>query len=67
MTSLRTQFVHLYVKDLSAGGSSSSYEDYGLYTHVEQPNKQFLRSHMLDPNGQLYKVNFLNIYGIPTR
>jgi len=58
MTSLRTQFVHLYVKDLTTEASSSNYEDYGLYTHVEQPNKQFLRSHLLDPNGHLYKVAF---------
>ncbi len=67
MTSLRTQFVHLYVKDLAAGGSSASYEDYGLYTHVEQPNKQFLRSHMLDPNGQLYKVSFFEFGRYPDK
>lgn len=58
ITSLRTQFVHLYVKDLSTGKNQAPYEDYGLFTHVEQPNKQFLKSHMLDPNGQLYKVTF---------
>ncbi|WP_214630864.1 exopolysaccharide Pel transporter PelG [Paenibacillus agaridevorans] len=62
MTSLRTQFIHLYVKDLTTGVSSANYEDYGLYTHVEQPNKPFLRSHMLDPNGHLYKVAFFE-YG----
>ncbi|MBW7474744.1 CotH kinase family protein [Paenibacillus oenotherae] len=57
-TSLRTQFVHLYVKDLTAG-SNAKYKDYGLYTQIEQPNKSFLRSHGLDPNGHLYKaVNF---------
>jgi len=65
MTSLRTQFVHLYVKDLSAGAAATNYVDYGLYTHVEQPNKQFLRSHMLDPNGYLYKVTFFEYNRYP--
>lgn len=62
MTSLRTQFIHLYVKDLTTGDKSAEYVDYGLYTHVEQPNKSFLRSHLLDPNGYLYKVSFFE-YG----
>lgn len=58
ITSLRTQFIHLYVKDLTGETQQTSYEDYGLYTHVEQPNKLFLKSHWLDPDGYLYKVNF---------
>ncbi|MEF2245414.1 exopolysaccharide Pel transporter PelG [Paenibacillus sp. IITD108] len=58
MTSLRTQFIHVYVKDLSTGIQNAGYEDYGLFTHVEQPNKKFLRAHLLDPNGYLYKVSF---------
>lgn len=62
MTSLRTQFVHLYVKDLSAGAGDEGYVDYGLYTHVEQPNKRFLESHMLDRNGHLYKVAFFEFF-----
>lgn len=57
ITSLRTQFVHLYVKDLT-DGNSNKYEDYGLYTQIEQPNKKFLRTHLLDPNAYLYKVTF---------
>ncbi len=57
--SLRTQFVHVYVKDLSEGQTDGGYVDYGLYTHVEQPNKTYLKNHWLDPNGYLYKaVNF---------
>ena len=39
MLSLRTQFVHLYVKD-NTDGTSDSFADYGLYTQVEQLNKQ---------------------------
>ena len=57
MVSARTQFVHLYVKDETEGGSGV-FEDYGLYTQVEQINKTYLRSHGLDRNGQLYKINF---------
>lgn len=58
---LRTQFVHLYVKDETKGGSGK-FEDYGLYTQVEQLNKTALRTHGLDENGHLYKVNFFEFY-----
>lgn len=53
---LRTQFVHLYVKDETSG--FNSFDDYGLYTQVEQLNKSALQAHGLDKNGQLYKVNY---------
>lgn len=46
MTSLRTQFVHLFING----------KDYGLYTQIEEPNKQFLISHGLDAEGWLYKA-----------
>ncbi len=36
----------------------TGYEDYGIYTMVEQVNRTFLRNHGLDENGQLYKVTF---------
>ncbi|WP_051250525.1 exopolysaccharide Pel transporter PelG [Paenibacillus harenae] len=58
ITSLRTQFVRLYVKDLSEGASRAAFQDYGLYTQIEQPNEMFLKSHWLDPYGYLYKVTF---------
>lgn len=61
MMSARTQFVHLYVKDNTAGGSGE-YQDYGIYTQVEQINKRYLRNHGLDNNGQLYKINFFEFY-----
>ncbi len=38
---LRTQFVHLYVKDLT-DGNCAEFQDYGLYTQVEQLNKTAL-------------------------
>ena len=61
MMGLRTQFVHLYVKDLT-NSSSGVFEDYGLYTQVEQLNKTALKAHGLDSTGQLYKVNFFEFY-----
>ena len=64
-TSLRTQFVQLYVRDLSEGSTTTEYEDYGLYTHIEQPNKRFLKNHWLDPYGQLYKIKFFEYRRYP--
>ena len=61
MMGLRTQFVHLYVKDLT-DSSSGVFEDYGLYTQVEQLNKTALKAHGLDSTGQLYKVIFFEFY-----
>ncbi|MGG4440723.1 CotH kinase family protein [Brevibacillus fortis] len=56
MTSLRTQFVNLRVKDLTGKNPDKDFVDYGLFTQVEQPNKTFLQSHGLDRNGNLYKA-----------
>ena len=56
MVALRTQFVHLYVRDLTQG-EDIGFEDYGLYTQVEQANKNFLKAHGLDREGFLYKLN----------
>ncbi len=61
MMSLRTQFVHLYVNDLT-DGSDDGFEDYGLYTQVEQLNKTALKAHGLNKNGYLYKINFFEFY-----
>lgn len=47
LTSLRTQFVQLFVNG----------ESYGLYTWIEEADKRFLASHGLDPSGQLYKAS----------
>lgn len=65
MTSLRTQFVHLYVKDETSDPPSEEFVDYGLFTQVEQPNRTFLRNHGLDPNGQLYKAVFFEFFRYP--
>lgn len=61
MMSLRTQFVHLYVKD-ETGDTPGEFEDYGLFTQVEQLNKTGMKAHGLDSEGQLYKVNYFEFY-----
>ena len=61
LLSLRTTFVRLYVKDTTAG-PDAKFEDYGIYTHVEQLNKTALEYHGLDKRGHLYKVNFCEFY-----
>ena len=61
LLSLRTTFVRLYVKDTTAG-PDAKFEDYGIYTHVEQLNKTALETHGLDKRGHLYKVNFCEFY-----
>lgn len=61
MMAMQTQFVHLYVKDETAG-ANAEFVDYGLYTQVEQPNKSYLQRHGLDKNGYLYKINFFEFY-----
>ena len=63
MIGARTQFVHLYVRDLTDGaGSESKFEDYGLFTQVEQMNGRYLRNHGLDENGQFYKATMFEFY-----
>lgn len=61
LMSLRTTFVRLYVKDLTSG-ADAKFEDYGIYTQVEQLNKTALERHGLDKRGHLYKINFCEFY-----
>lgn len=61
LMSLRTTFVRLYVKDTTKG-ANAKFEDYGIYTQVEQLNKTALKAHGLDSRGHLYKVNFCEFY-----
>ena len=63
-TACRTQFVHLYVRDQTET-SEVLFEDYGLYTQVEQLNKTYLRYHDLDQYGQLYKIESFEYYRYP--
>lgn len=61
LMSLRTTFVRLYVKDTTKGGNAK-FQDYGIYTQVEQLNKTALKAHGLDNRGHLYKVNYCEFY-----
>lgn len=61
LMSLRTQFVHLYVRDLT-GDTPDVFQDYGLYTQVEQPNARAMKAHGLNENGHLYKINMFEFY-----
>ncbi|MFD2670725.1 CotH kinase family protein [Marinicrinis sediminis] len=66
LTSLRTQFVSLHIKDLTSDvAADRSFKEYGLFTQVEHPNKSFLRTHGLDPNGHLYKANNFEFFRYP--
>ena len=56
MASFRTNFMLLYIRDASLPEEEQSYNYYGLYTHVEQPNKNYLRVRGLDENGTMYKA-----------
>ena len=61
LMSLRTTFVRLYVKDTTTG-EDAKFEDYGIYTQVEQLNKTALERHGLDKRGHLYKINQFEFY-----
>lgn len=61
LISLRTTFVRLYVKDTTKG-TDAKFEDYGIFTQVEQLNKTALKAHGLDNRGHLYKINFCEFY-----
>jgi spore coat protein H len=52
--SLRTQFCHLYIRDLNS--SNKGYVDYGLFTQVEEPNKDFLESRGIEKTAYFYKA-----------
>ena len=60
MTSLRTQFVQVFIKDETAG--ETMFTDYGLFTQVELPNGRYLRNHSLSRDGNLYKANMNEFY-----
>ena len=51
--SVRTGFVHLYVRDESEG-SDALFVDYGLYTMTETINNRYLTNRSLDSSGELY-------------
>lgn len=58
ISSIRTQFVHLYIKDETAG--QTAFQDYGLFTQAEVPGTRYLMNHGLDKEGYLYKAIAFN-------
>lgn len=54
VSSIRTQFVRLFIKDETSG--KTTFKDYGLYTQAEVPGKKYLGNHGLDKDGYLYKA-----------
>lgn len=67
MVSLRTQFVHLYVKDETTNPQRKDFVDYGLFTQIELPNQRYLKNHLLDRYGQLYKTVMFEFYRYPEK
>lgn len=67
LISLRTDFVQLHVKDLTNPNSTGSFEDYGLYTHIEQLNEDALAARGLNPDGHLYKAENFEFYRYPDK
>ncbi|HOJ00802.1 MAG TPA: CotH kinase family protein [Anaerolineaceae bacterium] len=65
LISLRTQYVNLFIKDETTSPPSDTFMDYGLFTQVELPNRKFLRNHLLDQDGQLYKANMFEFFRYP--
>lgn len=62
MISYRTKFVELYIRDLSTLNTQEEYQSYGIFTFIEQPNKEFLKEHGLDPQGHFYKAEFFEFH-----
>jgi spore coat protein H len=62
LTSLRTQFVQVFMKDETKAVPDAEFVDYGLYTQVELPNGRYLRNHSLSRNGNLYKSNMCELF-----
>ena len=67
MLSLRTQFVHVYVKDETATPADTAFVDYGLFTQVEIPNRRYLKNHQLSADGSLYKAEMFEFYRYPDK
>ncbi len=48
--------MHVFIKDLSQGDLNADFVDYGLFTHVESIDDDYLESHGFDEDGQVYKA-----------
>jgi spore coat protein H len=64
---LHTQFVHLYIKDETENPPEKTFDDYGLFTQVEEPDNHFLKNDLLEHNGNLYKANYFEFFRYPDK
>lgn len=53
--SCRTQFCRLFIRDLNSS-SSNEYVDYGLFTHVEDIDRSYLKDRGIEKKAYLYKA-----------
>ncbi len=56
MISYRTNFMRVWIMDESLPKQDRQFEYYGLYTHIEQPNKDFIEVRGLSKNASMYKA-----------
>jgi len=60
ITSTRTQFVRLFVRDETKEFPDTMFVDFGLFTQVETINRTWLRNRGLDHTGSLYRARNFN-------
>ncbi|WP_214825794.1 CotH kinase family protein [Exiguobacterium algae] len=65
ISSLRTNFVQLHVRDMTNPAVADEFVDYGLFTHVEQLNEDGLAARGLNPDGHLYKAENFEFHRYP--
>lgn len=56
MVSYRTNFMRVWIRDTSLPKEEQEFEYYGLFTHIEQPNKSFLEARALSSECEMYKA-----------
>ena len=56
LPSYRTNFMRVWIRDTSLPEDQQSFQYYGLFTQMEQPNKKFLDARSLSPNCVMYKA-----------
>ncbi len=56
IASYRTYFMRVWIRDTSLPQDQQSFEYYGLFTEIEQPNKTYLEARSLSSNAAMYKA-----------
>lgn len=62
ITSYRTYFMRLWIRDTSLPKDQQTFQYYGLYTEIEQPNKTYLKTRGLSSSGSMYKARNFSFY-----